>query len=243
MKKLLLLILLTGLGSLPLHAQSYAFGVKGGLTLGVQNWDGFDRDPLYKYHGILFIESAPEGNEFALFAQAGYHVKGSAIRNRNFRDINGNTFRPPAREFRFNNVSLSVGGKQKYDFTGDSKFYYMFGIRGDYTVNTNLGDYSSFIERYGIAIYPIDSYTFINRFNYGAILGGGIELPFTELVGAILEFSVNPDFSYQYRQPEIGQIYNHYTGQNGVIRERKIRNVTFELTLGFRFVNKVVYID
>ena len=246
MKKYYLLFsMLALLMTLESGAQSYAFGVKGGLTMGIQNWNGFDRDPLIAYHGIAFIESAPEGNEFALFAQAGYHVKGSAIRNRNFTNIlTGNAFRAPPREFRFNNVSLTLGGKQKFDFSGSNKVYYMFGIRGDYTVSTNLGEYSVFNERYpAYSIYPFDEPTFIRNFNYGMTVGGGIEIPFSELVGAILEFTVNPDFSFQYRQPEIPNVLDPYTGNTRSVPEREIRNITFEVTLGFRFLNIVEYID
>lgn len=247
MKKLgCLLALLTVLLTAQLSAQSYAFGVKGGLTLGVQNWSGFEQDPLIAYHGIAFIESAPEGNEFALFAQGGYHVKGSAIRNRNFVNVlTGNAFRAPPREFRFNNVSVTLGGKQKFDFgVTNNKVYYMFGIRGDYTVSTNLGEYTAFNERNpGYAIYPFDEPTFIRDFNYGVTVGGGMEIPFSEFVAGLLEVSVNPDFSYQYRQPEIPNVLDPYTGNTRSIPERQIRNITFEVSLGFRFLHKIEYID
>lgn len=227
------------------QAQSYAFGLKGGLTMGIQNWNGFEQDPLIKYHGIAFIESAPEDNEFALFAQAGYHVKGSAIRNRNFISrFTGNAFRAPPREFRFNNVSLTLGGKQKFDFSASNKVYYLLGIRGDYTVSTNLGEYTAFNERNpGYAIYPFDEPLFIQEFNYGVTVGGGIEFPFSEFISGLLEVSVNPDFSIQYRQPEIPNVLDPYTGNTRTIPEREIRNITFEVTLGFRFLHKIEYID
>lgn len=116
MKRTLLTFLLAPL-ALALCAQSYAFGIKGGLTVGTQRWTDFERDPSYKYHGIVFIESSEENNTVGLFAQAGYHIKGSALRNRNFiNPISGNLFRPPAYEFLFRNASLTVGAKQKFDF-------------------------------------------------------------------------------------------------------------------------------
>lgn len=229
-----------------LSSQSYAFGIKGGLTIGIQNWSDFQRDPLFKWHGIAFIESAPEDNRFAVFAQAGYHVKGSAIRNRNFfNPLNGNVTRPPAQEFIFNNISLTLGGKQKYDFSArGTKVYYLFGMRLDYTVSTNLDQYSQFNERNpAYAIYPFDEPAFINDFNYGATVGGGFEIPFSELVGILVEFTVNPDFSLQYRQPEIPNVIDPYTGNTRTLRPREVRNLTFEVTVGFRFLNKIVYID
>lgn len=224
-------------------AQGFAFGAKGGLTLGVQDWNGFEQDPLFKYHGILFIESLTEDTGLALFAQAGYHVKGSAIRNQiAFGVLNSNqVFRLPPREFQFKNISLTAGVKKKYDIGGNKKAYYLFGLRGDYTVGTNLEQYELFTELYNTLIFPING--FVQEFNYGATVGGGLEFPIAELVGTVLEFTVNPDFSYQYRQPQINSVYNPYTGNNSSIGERLIRNLTIEVTAGFRFLRKIEYID
>lgn len=233
-----------------IQAQSYAFGLKGGLTIGVQNWDNsFQRDPLFAYHGIAFIESAPEGNEFALLAQAGYHIKGSAIRTfaSTFVDQNGNQRRFPAftQTFEFQNISLTLGGKQKYNFgSSDSRLYYMFGIRGDYTVGTNFDELDTNTNPSYALLYPIEG--FVNKFNYGATIGGGVEVPLGDLYGMVLEFTVNPDFSKQYNQPRIDNVIN--PNPNGsqstiTIRERSITNVTFEVTAGFRFLNIIEYID
>ncbi|MEY4134137.1 MAG: hypothetical protein ACOYOO_06710 [Saprospiraceae bacterium] len=232
-------------------AQSYAFGVKGGLTVGTQKWDNsFEREPLLRQHIIAFIESAEEDQPFALFAQAGYHVKGSAIRTFRsvFTQVDGTQVDVPATStpFIFNNASLTLGIRQKFDFSGKKKLYYLFGIRGDYTISTKLRPDNlpaSALLLYG-NIYPFDE--FVNRFNYGATVGGGIELPFAELTGMVLEFSVNPDFSYQYNQPLIRNVINPnpFGGTNRIdIPERQIVNLTFELSLGFRFINKIVYID
>jgi hypothetical protein len=240
-----LLFVLAFFALTPIFSQGYFFGVKGGLTIGTQKWNTFQRDPLLKPHGILFIEGAPEGNEFALFAQAGYHQKGSALRNRNFFDPQtSGFFRPPAFEFVFQNVSLVLGGKQKLDFTGNSKAYYLFGLRGDYTIDTNLDTFNEINERN--PVFPLDSDAYIQRLNYGVTVGAGIEVPFTELIGMLFEFSVNPDFSYQYRQPEIRNIIvrDPYNGNSLTsIPERRIRNLTFEATIGFRFLRKIEYID
>lgn len=219
--------------------QSYAFGVKGGLTGGFQKWDNFERDPLFSYHGIAFIETAPEDNAFAIFAQLGYHVKGSAIRNQNFVNIQtGAITRPPTTKFKFNNISLTVGGKQKYDWGANNKFYYLFGFRGDYAISTNLDQYEDFNSRY--PIYPFDA--FVRKWNYGATVGGGIELPVSDYVSAIVEFTVNPDFSRSYRQPALINIPGP-DGNNRTFQEREITNTTFEITVGFRFLHEIEYID
>lgn len=224
-----------------LSAQGTVFGIKGGLTVGLQKWNGFDQDPLLKYHGVLSVESADETAQFGVFAQLGYHLKGSAIRNRNFIDLNGNPYRPPAQEFVFKNISLTMGGKRKYEFSDLAKAYYLFGLRGDFTVGTNLGKYKAINLLYNSLYFPDDN--FVRKWNYGVTLGGGFEFAFGELVGGLLEFTVNPDFSQQYRQPAIPNVRDPYTGQSRTLAERTIRNTTFEVTAGFRLIRKVEYID
>jgi hypothetical protein len=228
------------------------FGLKGGLTIGTQQWNSFDRDPLLGYHGILSMESASSGGQFSLFAQAGYHIKGSAIR----RSLFGNPFNAsfvsfPPQKFEFQNLSLSLGGKQYIKDVGTSRLYYMFGIRIDYTLDTNLDEYEAFVDRNPVfaGFYPLNIYYSgetllgIRRLNYGFIAGGGLTLPFSEFIEGLVEFSVNPDFSLQYEQPSIPNILDPFNGQTRTIPERKIRNLTFEITVGVRFLRKVEYID
>ena len=64
-----------------LTAQSFVFGPKFGPVIGTQKWEGFQKDPLLDFHGMLFIESYSEENSGSLFAQLGYHRRGSALRN------------------------------------------------------------------------------------------------------------------------------------------------------------------
>ena len=225
-------------------AQDYGgfyFGLKGGLLLGTQSWNNFERDPLVKYHGTAFIETYDESGRVSLFAQAGLHRKGSAIRGRNFIGTNGEPFRAPTQEFVFNNISLTLGGKKKNYLSETSTWHYLFGLRGDYTVSTNLKEYEALNELTNSLFFPMDD--FVRDINYGVTLGGGFEFALSELVGAIIEFTINPDFSFQYRQPSIPNVYNPYTGTERSIGERTIRNVTFEATVGFRFLRRVEYID
>lgn len=234
------------------QAQGTYFGLKGGLTIGTQQWNSFDRDPLIGYHGILSVESIPYEGKFSLFAQAGYHLKGSAIR----RSLFGNPFNSsfvsfPTQRFEFQNLSLSVGAKQIFTELGSSKVYYLFGIRADYTLDTNLDEYERFVERNQITagIYPLDIYFSsetligVRRLNYGFLAGGGLSFPFSEYIEGLVEFTVNPDFSLQYEQPAIPNVVDPITGQNRTLPERKIRNLTFEITVGARFLRKVEYID
>ena len=239
--KRLLPIALFALTFSTLSAQGTAYTLKGGLTLGVQKWNGFDQDPLFKYHGAISAESLDETSLFSVFAQVGYHIKGSALRNGSFLDQNGNFRRLPAQEFLFKNLSLVLGGKRKYDMSDVMRGYYLFGLRGDYTLGTNLDEYKEANEFNGGLYYPIDG--FVKKWNYGVTLGGGLEFSLGEVVGALLELTVNPDFSYQYRQPAIPNVRDPYTGQNRTIQERTIRNVTFEITAGFRLLRKIEYVD
>ncbi len=221
-------------------AQSYAFGLKGGPTIGTQQWDGFDRQPLFSYHGVAFIESAPEDNSFALFAQSGYHVKGSSIGgNLGINPTTGNPFRFSSQGFEFHNIDLVLGAKQKFDkdFFGNSKAYYLFGVRGDYTISTNLDEYQQVNSIY----FPIPQ--FVRKWNYGATVGGGFEVPLSDFVAGILELNIHPDFSNQYMQGAIPNVRNPFTGQLSTVPERTIRNLTFEISLGFRFLHKIEYID
>ncbi|MCB0520628.1 MAG: hypothetical protein H6577_16360 [Lewinellaceae bacterium] len=195
------------------------------------------------------MESLSDESSFAIFGQLGFHRKGSAIRNRNFTVFGGNgeVFRPPTYEFIYNNLSLTIGGKKYFGNTGpNAKPYYMFGLRGDYTLTTNLGKYDEINKSIGngtISSLFFPSNDFVRKLNYGITLGGGIEVPFGELIGGQIEITVNPDFSAQYRQPGFTG-YNPITGNNDrIYPERITRNLTFEITAGFRFLRKVEYVD
>jgi len=223
-------------------AQSYAYGFKGGLTTGFQKWERGDRDPLFAYHGIAFIESAPEDNAFALFAQLGYHVKGSAVRYRNraytdFATGNVIELRPSTDRYEYKNISLTLGGKQKYDWNGSVQVYYLIGIRGDYTLGTNLAEY----DRFRSAYFPRE--TFVRKFNYGATVGGGFEIPISELISGIIEITINPDFSKQYDQPGGLVAWDPVARQNRPLSALGITNNTIELTVGLRFLQAMEYVD
>lgn len=254
MRHTILLFLLT-IGLFTLQAQDYGgtwFGIKGGMTLGTQQWNSFDRNPLVSYHGIVSMEGVAAEGKFSLFAQAGYHVKGSSIRRRLFGNpFNSGVVSVPPQKFEFYNLSLSLGAKQVINKTGNANVYYLFGIRGDYTLDTNLDEYDAFIELNPnfAGIYPLDVYynsttlVGVRRINYGILLGGGLNFPLSEYIEGIVEFTVNPDFSLQYEQPQIPNILDPITGQTRSIPERRIRNLTFEITVGCRFLRKVEYLD
>lgn len=238
MKKITLLALFTCTFIFAQAQGGSAFGVKGGFTIGTQKWNNLDQGPLFSWHGAAYIESLAEGNAFALIAQLGYHNRGSARRNQRIFTQNSNFF-TLNQSFEFNNISLMVGAKQKYDFKSNSKVYYLLGLRGEYTISDNLSDYADFCPGF----YPIEG--FRRDLNFGLTAGGGFEFMFSELFGGFLEFNVMPDLTAQYRQPEIGFVANCFNpnGNPVTIGERTIRNLSFEISLGIRLLRIVEYID
>ncbi len=225
------LVLFTGQEA---KTQGFYFGPKGGMVLGFQNWNGFERDPLFAFSGDLFIETLDPNKTGSLYASIGYHVRGSAVRVLNpvagFRFTQG---------FRFNNISVVAGAKKKFKSSGNFDSYYLVGIRGEYNLSTDFGNAGTNVAT--AAFFPIPELT--NKFTYGITGGAGLEFYMSEFVSPFIELTINPDLSFQYNQPSIGNVTNPFTGITGPIPEREIRNMSIELTVGFKFLRKVVYID
>lgn len=225
-----------------LNAQSTAYVMGGGLTIGSQRWDNSQRQALFQWHGTLAVESVDDENDrAALFAQIGYHVKGSTTRFR-FFNYSGGVFQTVDR-FKFNNISLILGAKQKFPLGGgQARYFYFGGVRGDYTLSTNIDELGSRVggsfPSYR-AIYPFIGY--VNRWIFGVSAGVGVQLPFSDLVGVEAKVSVHPDFTYQYNQPPIGNVFDPNTMQTITIGARQIRNTAVELSVCLRLLRKVVY--
>lgn len=222
------------------------FGVRGGLSIGTQSWSGFEMSPLIAYHGDFFLETLPEDGRFSLWTSLGYHIRGSRIQQRNGFGLNGNVFRLPGESFQFHNASFAVGGKSVFKYTKIADVYYTIGLRLDYNISTNLDSYDVLESTQGIAFrqnFPINSYEFINRVTYGLTFGGGIDIPLSDKVGAIIQITAHPDFNFQYNQQAIDNVPDPFQAGNRTLPERKIRNFTLEVSAGFRFLRKVQYID
>lgn len=226
-------------------AQSTAYVVQGGSTIGLQRWDNsLDREPLFKWHGALSIESVEnEDDRNSLFAQFGYHVKGSATRLRFFDIFSGAPGRVFTEEFRFNNLSLVVGGKRKTPLgaSGRARYFYGGGIRCDYTLSTNIDDLTAGNPQL-VVFYP--TVGFMNRWMLGFTVTTGIEFKLKELIGGELKLSVHPDVTLQYNQPSIGNVIDPFNpGNTIIISERQIRNIAVEIGVGIRLLRKVEYVD
>ncbi len=211
-------------------AQSFYFGPKGGFAINTQQWNNFDRDPLFSLHGDVFIESYAENATSSLFAQVGFHTRGSSIRA--FGINTGNAF---TNSFKFRNLMLMMGAKQILNREKKFRPYYLFGLRAEYTVSTNLTEF----ERFQSAFYPFDFY--VNKFLYGLTIGGGFEYDMGELYGGFIEFNIHPDVALQYDQPAIPNVINPFDGRTVTLGERSIRNLSLEVTVGIRFLRKVEY--
>lgn len=252
MKKILVYVLLIFLTTISLQAQDYGgfvYGAKGGLSIGLQKWNNFDKDALFAYQGVLYIESLPVEQKFSVFAQTGYHVRGSAVRFNSF-SFNGGSLGQISRKFKFNNISLALGAKQRHEIATNTYAYYMFGLRGEYTINTNLCDYIDVRDNGYVnseRTCPNNAFDdFTGQWNYGMILGGGVEFELAERAGVLVELSVNPDFSRQYEQPVGVPVINQNGApntNNNTYSEQLVRNTTIELSVGIRLLRIVEYID
>lgn len=206
-----------GLGS-----GGFDYGLKGGLTIATQDWNGFQRNALFSYHGDIFLdvkgvwkekENGPT-TQSRFGGQLGYHRKGSSFRN---VFVLGGGSRP---KNAFHNVSLTLWGKQAFKTSPSSNFYGGFGLRADYTVSYELFGFGT---------------EGVNRVNYGVWLGAGMEFDLNEKSAIVLEISVSPDLSNQILVPA-----GYPTGledQNGnpiLSQEQKVNNLIFEVSAGFK---------
>lgn len=239
MKKYTILFSLLILFAFPAFSQSYYFGVKGGPTVGIQQWDGSQRNPLLRYHGSLFIETMSDVGEIGLFAQTGYHQKGSSLQSFLTTNQNGNPIRFSGQAFIFENIDLALGVKQRIDYSllGSRNAFYTFALRGDYTVRTNLDEFSNL----GSLFWPVPE--FVRHWMAGATVSGGLEFDFTDYIGGVVELSLHPDFTNQYTQPQIPNVRNPWTGGFQTLNSRTIKNIAIELSVGFRFLREIEYVD
>jgi len=223
-------------------AQSTAYIFSAGPSAGLQKWEnGGDRQLLFAYNASITAESVNnEDDRGSLFAQFGYHVKGSANRLRFF--YQGGDIETFTEEFRYNNLSLLLGAKQKFPAgsAGRNRYFYFGGIRSDYTLSSNIDELAGRTP-ISAAYYP--QIGAMNRWIFGVTLGGGIQFEFGELVGGQISLSVNPDLTTQINQPPITIPDPFFPGQTTSIPAKRIRNTTVELSFGLRLLRKVEYVD
>lgn len=214
----------------------FKWGFKGGPTIATQKWNGNDRNPLLRYHGVVFIESY--GTKSSLYAQAGYHVRGSSTRYGAWQDpLTGKYYAGFSEGYQFRNVSLSVGANSYKKLKEDLRYFYAFGIRGEYNLNTNLPKGDEIYSPY----FPFDDPTTVKKVVAGMDISGGFEKKLSDLTEVFLQFTLSPDLTRQYFQFPLNNIRDPYTGQNVNIPQQDIRNLSLEVSLGIKFWRKVIY--
>lgn len=215
----------------------FYFGPKLGLTLGTQNWDGAERRPMANYHFALYTESLDPDKTGSLFAQVGYHSRGSGLNIVNLTlGFNSN------QAFIYRNLNVTLGVKKRLLTEKLSTPYYFVGVRGEYQLSNNLAETQDRFQLGASSLfYPVDIY--VNKFTYGLSFGGGFEFQGSKFVQPGIEFTFSPDLNFQYRSPEIPFVTNPFNGLTTSLPERKIRNLTFEISLVLRFLREVIYLD
>lgn len=213
-------------------SQSFWFGPKAGPSMSFQRWNDFNPNPLIAYGVDVFAESYSEASTSSLYAQLGYHVRGSSLRAFTWQGESIGT-----QGFKFNNIVLELGAKKIIQTSSNFIPYYCIGARVEYTTTTNLRDYN----RFGSPFYPSDQ--FVNKFIYGATIGGGFEWSdYSDLYRPFIEITFNPDFGNQYYQGPIPNVIDQF-GMTRTLGERAIRNLSLEIKIGVKFLRKVEYID
>lgn len=218
------------------QVSGFYFGPKLGPTIGLQQWDGFERRPMLNFHAAAFIETVDPDFKGALYGQIGYHTRGSGI------NVTSNFASPFGQSFIFNNLSATLGAKKRLLTKTLMTPYYFVGIRVDYQLSNNLQEVQEqYFGTLNSLFFPFPD--FVNDITYGLSFGGGVEFLGSELVQPVLEFTISPDISNQYQSIAIPNVTNPYNGQPTTLPERSIKNLTLEISLVVRFMRKVVYID
>ena len=216
----------------------YYFGPKAGLTIANQNWNGFQRRPLFNYHGSLFVESLDPYYKGALFAQLGYHSRGSSLIVNNITQ--GFNF---SEGVIFRNLALTLGAKKRlYIPSMSSTPYYFVGVRAEYNISNNTEEIQMRYSNSAASLfYPFSVY--VNKIVYGLSFGGGFEFSGSEYIAPGIEISISPDIGFQYMSPEISPVINPRDGRSTTLQERSIRNITLEVSFVLRLKREVVLLD
>ena len=224
------------------HAQSLWFGAKGGAAMNLQNWGnggdgvGLNRSPMFSVNGDILIESYDEFYKGALYAQLGFHTRGSSLRFFSFNNVFSDLL-----NYKFRNIVLELGAKKTLNLGKEYNPYFILGIRGEYTVGTDFGNFTNqgllFTNNF------VDN-AFVKKFNYGVTVGGGFEMYLSALSNVFAEFSIQPDLSFQYEQPPLYNLTSPWPPFDKVnIGLQQVRNVSIEAKVGIKFLRKVEYID
>ena len=233
----IILILFCYVSFSEVQAQSYWFGAKGGLAMNNQSWGkgssnfGINRSALFTLNGDIFAETYDEDKKGALYAQLGFHTRGSALRYfSTYYDFNA------LAKYKFQNIVLELGAKKSLALSPILDTYFILGVRGEYTIGNNISTVTSFNE--------IVSPEYVRKLNYGVTFGGGFERVINDLGNVFIEFSIQPDLSFQYEQFPLENIRNPWVPNERInLPLTQVRNLSIEAKVGIKFLRKVIYLD
>ena len=103
------------------EVSGFYFGPKVGPSVGFQQWNGFERRPMFNYHAAIFMESIDADFKGAFYGQLGYHSRGSGI------NVASSFANPFGESFIFRNLSLGIGIKKRLLTKTLSTPYYFVG--------------------------------------------------------------------------------------------------------------------
>ena len=225
--------------------QGYVWGVKGGPSYLTQKGHYRTGGSAYGWHGDLFYDSYSSESSNSVYFQLGYHQRGAGLSRYylgNLHNIQLPRLRLDNPRFLYHNVALEAGVKKRYKVTEALKAYFGIGLRGEYTLKTDLQKYAAINEEYKAPIYPAEN--FVRHYQYGITMSVGAEFPLAEgLYEGFGELRLCQDLSTQYYQPPIpGAGYRDpYTGEQRDLNEISARNFTIELSFGLRIFRVYEY--
>lgn len=202
------------------------YGVKGGLGINNQQWSGRVNNQLLFTPNIDFMaETYDPGSLSSLYSQIGYHQRGSGLGGFGFQRF---------ATYRFHNISVEVGGKRKATDGEKWDSYYMLGLRGEYTVASNLN------EDAAASLFNLVLSEYVRRFNYGVTIGGGFDYDLGNDRTLFFEVAFSPDLSAQYDQPINLVFPNPNTAsqqQDITINAQQVRNFSLEIRVGYKWLH------
>jgi len=203
------------------------FAIKGGLSINNQNWERqITTDLLFTPSFDMMAESYDSGSASRVYAQLGFHQRGSALGGFGFRRF---------ASYKFNNVVLELGGRRMALDGEKWDGYYMLGLRGEYTLSTNLSETSN------TSVFNLVIDDYVRKFNYGVTIGGGFEYDLGDYKQIFVEVVFSPDLSAQYDQPYEFTVINPFpvvggSTENITISPQKVRNYSLELKVGYKWL-------
>jgi len=212
------------------HAQGSIFSFAAGPSYSQSKTTGYQNESFVRLHAIAAIESTSDISPNAMYVRLGYHVKGMAVKQNTFYDMNNVKYPTQTYAMEFHNLSGGVGWKQRRPL-GGLWYSYGFGLRLDYNLKAKYDAYFQSLQ--GTE----------NKITYGVDVDLAMEFPISDLISGYIEFGLSPDLADQIFVPPQNSGFHYSDGSLVPIYEFTLKNLVFEIRAGFRFWRKVIYTD